>query len=54
MSRPLYIRNKGQGEENLGRGGVHGEVLVSDWLFLVDCSKAGQLLLDVFIAARKK
>lgn len=53
MSGPEYIRNTGQGEGTLGRGGVYCEVLVSDWLFLVDCSKAVQLLLDIIIAARK-
>lgn len=37
-----------------GRGGIYCEVLVFDWLFLVDCSKAVQLLLDIIIAARKK
>lgn len=48
------MRNKGRGEGNSVRGGIYCEVLVSDWLFLVDCSKAVQLLLDVIIAARKK
>lgn len=53
MSSPKYIRKKGQGEGTLGRGGIHCEVL-SDWLFLVDCSKAVHFLLDIIIAARKK
>ncbi len=50
--KALICKKKGQG--NSVRGGVYCEVLVSDWLFLVDCSKAVQLLLDVIIAARKK
>lgn len=48
----IHKKKEGSGLRNLGLGGVYNEVLVSDWLFLVDCSKAVQLLLDV-IAARK-
>lgn len=48
------IRNKGQGEGNSGRGGVYCEVLVSDWLFLVDCSKAVQYLIGHNYCSEKK
>lgn len=52
--KALRHENTGKGDRNLGRGGIYCEVLVSDWLLLVDCSKAVHLLLDVIIAARKK
>lgn len=52
--KSLIHKQLGAGWGDWGSIRVYCEVLVSDWLFLVDCSKAVQLLLDIIIAARIK